>query len=292
MQVSQEDRITAPEQRRSTNSLVIAAVVILLIIIGGVYYLVSSDDKSAEPVEPTPVQLPEIVPEEPLPTVAPLPEPEIVEPEVIEPVPLTLPEVVEPAEEPLPNLNDSDEFVHQKTAEVADGMKIEPLLVEKDLVRHFVVFVDNLAQGELARKVSPLQAPNRIFTVSEITNKTYLNPDSYHRYDLYADFLAGMNQEQLASAYQQMTPLLGEAFAELGYGDMAFDDRMVEAIDVMLAAPIIEQPIELDGVSVNYQFMDPKPEALPNAQKLMIRMGPDNSRKVKAALRKIKQQLQ
>ena len=43
--------------------------------------------------------------------------------------------------------------------------------------------------------------------------------------------------------------------------------------------------------AVNYQFVDPELEALPNAQKLMIRMGPENSKKIKAALRKLKKQL-
>ena len=72
---------------------------------------------------------------------------------------------------------------------------------------------------------------------------------------------------------------------------MSFNQRLLQAIDIMLAAPVIEQPIELDGVSVNYQFVDPQLEALPNAQKLLVRMGPENTKKVKAALRKLKRYL-
>ncbi|MBW8185691.1 DUF3014 domain-containing protein [Shewanella nanhaiensis] len=287
MQVNQEDRIAPQEKSAGANALAIVAIVVVLLLSGGAYYYFSSQ----EPVQPEiveVVELPDPVPAEPLPTEAPIPEPVIEvkpEPVVIEEAPV-VPEV-----EPLPSLSQSDEFVSIKAVEMADGMKIEPLMVEQDLVRHFVVFVDNLAQGELARKVSPMKAPNRVFTVSEITNKTYLNPDSYHRYDLYADLVSGLDEEQLAKTYQELTPLLGEAFEELGYGDMSFNDRMVEAIDVMLDAPIIDSPIELDGVSVNYQFVDPQLEALPNAQKLLIRMGPENSKKVKAALRKLKKHL-
>jgi len=217
-----------------------------------------------------------------------LPEPEILPEPETDPVVEIAPT---PQVEPLPTLAESDQYAHDKTLEVANGMKIDPLLVEEDLIRHFVVFVDNLAQGELARKVSPLKAPNRNFTVSDVTDKTYLNPDSYHRYDLYADFVTNLDEAQLATTYKQVSPLLSEAFEELGYGDKPFDERMIEAIDIMLAAPIIEQAIELDSVSVNYQFVDPELEALPNAQKLMIRMGPENSKKIKAALRKLKKQL-
>ncbi|AQS38463.1 Protein of unknown function (DUF3014) [Shewanella psychrophila] len=282
MQVNQEDRIAPKEKSVNTNTLAIVAVAVAAIVSGGAYYYF----KVGEP-EPLPVRVVDITPEEPLVAVVDIPEPvieEIIEPEVIETEP-------QAQIEPIPTLSNSDGYVHQKTVEIADGMKIEPLLVEKDLVRHFVVFVDNLAQGELARKVSPLKAPDRVFTVSDITNKTYLNPDSYHRYDLYANFIANLNEQQLATTYKELTPLLGEAFEELGYGEMSFNQRMLEAIDIMLAAPVIEQPIELDGVSVNYQFVDPKLEALPNAQKLLVRMGPENAKKVKAALRKLKKYL-
>ncbi|MCL1062580.1 DUF3014 domain-containing protein [Shewanella benthica] len=282
MQVNQEDRIAPQEKSANTNTLAIVAVAVAAIIAGGAYYYF----QASEPV-PQPVEVKDIIPEEPLVTIADIPEPvieDVIEPKIIE---------VEPQVqvEPLPTLSNSDGYVHKKTVEIADGMKIEPLLVEKDLVRHFVVFVDNLAQGELARKVSPLKAPERIFTVSDITNKTYLNPDSYHRYDLYANFVANLDEQQLAATYKELTPLLEEAFEELGYGDMSFNQRLLQAIDIMLAAPVIEQPIELDGVSVNYQFVDPQLEALPNAQKLLVRMGPENTKKVKAALRKLKRYL-
>ncbi|MCL1147441.1 DUF3014 domain-containing protein [Shewanella sp. 10N.261.52.F9] len=286
MQLSQEDRISPQEKSSGTNGLAILAIIAVVALSAGGYYYLSGNEKTEEPQIIAPVVIPDPLPAEPLETEA-VPEPEVVEVE-----PVQLPEVDPvPEVEPLPALADSDEYVHQKVTAVADGMAIEPLLIEDNVVRQFVVFVDNLAQGELARKVSPLQAPSNSFTVSDIANKTYINPDSYHRYDLYADFLASLNDEELAKTYKEMTPLLSEAFTELGYSKTSFDERLQQAIEVMLDAPIIEQPIELDGVSVNYQFVDPKLEALPNAQKLMIRMGPENSRKVKSALRKLQKQL-
>lgn len=286
MQVNQEDRIAPQEKSANTNTLAIVAVAVAALIAGGAYYYLNSDEPTPIP-EQLPLQIPDTTPDEPIEIIAAIAEPEIVEviqEEVVEIDPL-------PQVEPLPSLSESDSYVHNKTVVMADGMKIEPLLVEENLVRHFVVFIDNLAQGELARKVSPLKAPNRSFTVSDITNKTYLNPDSYHRYDLYADFITHLDEQQLAATYKDLTPLLAEAFEELGYSKISFNERMLEAVDVMLAAPIIEQPIELDGISVNYQFVDPQLEALPNAQKLLVRMGPENTKKVKAALRKLKKYL-
>lgn len=286
MQLSQEDRISPQEKSSGTNGLAILAIVAVVALSAGGYYYLSGNEKVEEPQIIAPVVIPDPVPEQPLETEA------VPEPEIVEAVPVQLPEVEPvPEVEPLPALADSDTYVQQKVIEVADGMAIEPLLIEDNVVRQFVVFVDNLAQGELARKTAPLKAPSNSFTVSEIANKTYINPDSYHRYDLYADFLASLNDQELAKTYKEMTPLLAEAFSELGYKDISFNERMQQAIEVMLDAPIIEQPIELDGVSVNYQFVDPKLEALPNAQKLMIRMGPENSRKVKSALRRLQKHL-
>ncbi|MGS0679946.1 DUF3014 domain-containing protein [Shewanella sp. 125m-7] len=286
MQLSQEDRISPQEKSSGTNGLAILAIVAVVALSAGGYYYLSDNDEIEEQQVIVPVVIPDPIPERPLETEA-LPEPEVVEVEAVQ-----LPEVDPvPEVEPLPALVDSDAYVHQKVTAIADGMAIEPLLIEDNVVRQFVVFVDNLAQGELARKVSPLQAPSTQFTVSEIANKTYINPDSYHRYDLYADFLSSLNDQELAKTYKEMTPLLSEAFTELGYSKTSFNDRMQQAIEVMLDAPIIEQPIELDGVSVNYQFVDPKLEALPNAQKLMIRMGPENAKKVKSALRRLQKHL-
>ena len=286
MQLSQEDRISPQEKSSGTNGLAILAIIAVVALSAGGYYYLSGNEKTEEPQIIAPVVIPDPLPAEPLETEA-VPEPEVVEVE-----PVQLPEVDPiPEVEPLPSLADSDAYVQQKVTAVADGMAIEPLLIDNNVIRQFVVFVDNLAQGELARKVSPLEGSKNSFTVSEIANKTYINPDSYHRYDLYADFLASLNDEELGKTFKEATPLLNEAFAELGYSKTSFNERMQQAIEMMLDAPIIEQPIELDGVSVNYQFVDPKLEALPNAQKLMIRMGPENSRKVKSALRRLQKHL-
>lgn len=285
---NQEGNQDPQEKSAEASVIAIFTIVFLLLLSGGVYYYFNTDNEIKAGVVEI-VELPDPVPNEPFSTEEQPNEPIIeVRPEVIDDEEEI---VITPPAEPLPALSDSDAFVNHKTVQMTSNMKIEPYIVEKNILRHFVVFVDNLAQGELARKVSPLKAPNRVFTVSEITNKTYLNPDSYHRYDQYADFVSNLNEKQLTKTYKELTPLLTVAFEELGYGDMDFNDRMLEAIDVMLDAPITDSPIELNSISVNYQFSDPQLESLPSAQKLLIRMGPENSKKVKSTLRKLKKSL-
>lgn len=296
MQVNQDDRITPQETSSSSNRFALFAIVLVVLLSAGGYYYYSGDSDSPKLIPNAPIVLPETPPSEPM-TLESAPEPETTEttPAVTETntnstetTAVAEPEVVV---EPVPVLAESDAFVQQKALTMINNNVLSSSLVQQDLVRQFVVFVDNLAQGELTRKVSPLKGPEKLFSVSEITNKVYLNPEGFHRYDAYVDSIAKMDEQSLITTYKQLTPLLEEAFTELGYSNAKFNDRMLQAIKMLLAAPIIEDPIELNSISVNYQFVDPNLEALPSAQKLLIRMGPENTRKLKVALRKIENQL-
>ncbi|AZG33930.1 DUF3014 domain-containing protein [Shewanella psychromarinicola] len=286
MQVNEEDRITPPgSEKPGSNKMLIAIAVIALLGASSYFYFTSDDTDEFEPVVITPVELPESVPETPI-EQTPIEEPESI---------ATTDDVVPTGEsaaatiEPLPTLDESDDFVEAKTLAIANGMKIAPMILKKDIARQFVVFVDNLAQGNMVRKASPLKGPDTKFTVSEITNKIYLNPDSYHRYDLYANFIEELSDKDLISTYNELKPLFAEAFTELGYSNIDFDTRMQQVFSMVADTPIIEDPIELSSISVNYKYVDPNLEALPNAQKLLIRMGPENARKIKAAVKKLQQ---
>ncbi len=296
MQVNQDDRITPQETSSSSNRFALFAIVLVVLLSAGGYYYYSGDSDSPKLIPNAPIVLPETPPSEPM-TLESAPEPETTETTPVAPETDTnspeTPAVTEPevVVEPVPALAESDAFVQRKALAIINNNVLSSSLVQQDLARQFVVFVDNLAQGELTRKVSPLKGPEKLFSVSEITNKVYLNPEGFHRYDAYVDSIAKMDEQTLMATYKQMTPMLEEAFSELGYSNAKFNDRMLQAIKILLAAPIIEDPIELSSISVNYQFVDPNLEALPSAQKLLIRMGPENTRKLKVALRKLENQL-
>ncbi|WP_298771371.1 DUF3014 domain-containing protein [uncultured Shewanella sp.] len=289
MKANQEDRATQKRKTSGSNPIIMFVIIIILIA-GGAYFYFNQQEDNVESMPDDTMSQAVSTPDEPLDTVAKVPETSTTIMNSEEPTTKVEPQASEEPET-LPPLNDSDKFAYKKAVDIADGMAIQPILNDKNLVRQFVVFVDNLSEGELARNASPIKGPTEKFTVSDVSNKTYINPDSYHRYDIYADFLSGLNEKQLLITYKQMSPLFNEALAELGYNDTHFDNRMLKAIDLMLATPIINTPIEVNGVSVNYKFVDPKLEALAGPQKLLIRMGPDNARKVKAALRRLETQL-
>jgi hypothetical protein len=53
-------------------------------------------------------------------------------------------------------------------------------------------------------------------------------------------------------------------------------------LDVILATPEIDDPIPLQHKSVMYTYADPELEKLPSVQKQLLRMGPENTRRIKA----------
>jgi len=85
--------------------------------------------------------------------------------------------------------------------------------------------------------------------------------------------------------------LFQQAYEDLGYPGRFFNDRLVEVIDHLLAAPEPQGPIQLVQPKVFYQFADARLEDLSAGQKLLIRMGPANERSLKAKLRDLRAEL-
>ena len=60
-------------------------------------------------------------------------------------------------------------------------------------------------------------------------------------------------------------------------------------IDNLLAAPEEDGPVALEQPKVLYQFADPGLAQLSAGQKIMVRMGVENERRVKARLRALRE---
>jgi hypothetical protein len=97
-----------------------------------------------------------------------------------------------------------------------------------------------------------------------------------------------LDMQRVAEVYLRFYPLFQGAYQDLGYPTGYFNDRLVAAIDSLLAAPEPGGPIELTRPNVMYVFADPTLEALPAGQKLLIRMGPDNAAVIKAKLKELR----
>ncbi|MDP2562834.1 DUF3014 domain-containing protein [Psychrobium sp. 1_MG-2023] len=278
------------EQKNSMMVYIIAAVILIGTTVGVILY--NSTNKAPEISE---IPDPEPVMTESVYTPEPELEPEPMTQEAIDPVETPemveqpQPEIVTPP--PLPSLEASDPVVLEKTLQLSWLPQLSSTLLHKDILLNFVTFTDNFSRGDLATKFSPINKPNNKFSVYEVDNEIYLDEASYQRYSHYVDIINSLNIDLAVKHYQYLMPLINQAYSELGYPDDSFNDTLISAIEVMLDAPTIREPIKLIAPSAMYKFADSELESLPAAQKLMLRMGPENTTKLRPKLQQIQRAL-
>jgi len=184
-------------------------------------------------------------------------------------------------------LDNSDDMVGELATELSSHPQLAAWLKNKDLIRNFTAVVDNIANGLSPRSHIEFLAPQRDFQVIKKKGSFYVNPDSYNRYNLVADVFASLDSEGCAKLYEQLKPLIREAYRDLGYPEQDFQQTLFKAIIELLKTPVIEGEILLEEEVITYKMADPKLEQLSPAQKHLIRMGPENVRKIQAKLREI-----
>jgi hypothetical protein len=94
---------------------------------------------------------------------------------------------------------------------------------------------------------------------------------------------------------------LQHEYEELGFPGRYFNDRFVQVIDPLLATPDPSRPprVHLPRIEgappshpwVLYEFDDPDLRSLSAGQRLLLRMGPANERRVKARLTELRRLL-
>jgi hypothetical protein len=188
----------------------------------------------------------------------------------------------------LPQLNQSDQLVRDSLAGLLGAKAVEQFLMPENVIRHFVVTVDNLPRKKVAVDLRPIKPTPGESIVNNQGDASTLSTANYDRYTPFMHLVVSTDPKTLATVYFHLYPLFQQAYEDLGYPGRFFNDRLVEVIDHLLAAPEPQGPIELVQPKVFYQFADPRLEDLSAGQKLMIRVGPANERALKAKLRDLR----
>lgn len=192
----------------------------------------------------------------------------------------------------LPPLEDSDEYFVLALIDLF-GADLEDMLADELLIERTVGTTDNLARGRVAERIRPVGRLPGSFMVSgsDETTGYFINPENFARYDGVVTMLEQAPVTDLMDTYRRFYPLLNEAYQLLGYPDAHFNDRVVEIVDLLLATPVPDGPIELTREKVLYEYRDPRLEALSGGQKMLVRMGPANAERVKSTLRALRAEL-
>lgn len=250
---------------------------IIILGVGAAYYYHWQQSRQIPASPPVPV-------EEPLPQVATQPSPPAA-PAILHPIAST----PTPATAmPLPTLANSDATMRGELAALFGEPSLTALFFPDRMITRIVATIDNLPRRRAPEGVMPVKPVPGAFVTAGSADNRVIGPDNWARYAPYVAVAQAVDAKKLVDFYVRFYPLFQQAYEELGYPKGYFNDRLIEAIDDLLAAPNISDPIKLVQPKVLYQFADPDLEALSAGQKIMIRMGADNAAKVKAKLTEIR----
>lgn len=186
----------------------------------------------------------------------------------------------------LPTLNPRDDSVRELLAGLSGHREYVRWIRLDHLIQKIALVVENISRGTIPIRHFKFLIPKEKFIVAEISPEIYrIQPEGYHRYNLYADTLASLDLAAGYRVYLSLRPLLNVAYQELGYPDGDFDSVLRLAIKHLLSTPVLSGEVFLIRPSVMYRFADPQIEALSPAQKQLIRMGPRNTRLIHSVLR-------
>lgn len=192
----------------------------------------------------------------------------------------------------LPSLNNSDAFVFEGLRALTNGAAVIRLLADEQLIRSIVVFVDNVNRGGFPQTGLPYKRMTQEMPVRNIDENLFVMDESAHaRFDRVIDTFVAVDTEQAMVLYRTLQPLFQQAYAEIGYRNVDFSDTLRSAINSVLRSPTSEGPYQLVKPSVMYLYADANIENMAEVQKQLIRIGPENTRKLKAKLREFAERL-
>lgn len=172
---------------------------------------------------------------------------------------------------------------------------VQQFLQLDDFTRHAVVTVDNLGRPHAAPRLWPVNPTAGRYSIETKDGLLYPTADNARRYAGFVAFVEGIDARRASAIYARNYALFQKQYEELGYPGRYFNDRLVEVIDLMIATPVPAQPPALKLTDVKgpvasthpwlrYEFADPALEALPAGQKMMLRVGPEQQKRLRAKL--------
>lgn len=279
MKADPEDQFDHDWQREKSPIIKWLSVAIILVGLSLAYWFWNDRQVVKQQTTSAPiVAVPAIRPEIPAtPDIPRRPEPLVVEVEEAEPDVQSIQNSI-PAS---PTPQEEDDILRQQLGIAGADANLSALVSNENALEVSAALIDGMSRGVLMRKRLPIDPPKQKFEVDENADVLYMSRNNFTRYNSYADSIASLNSEILVNSFHTLRPLYEGAYKQLGLAPEDFDNAVIRTLDIILATPEIEGPIELERKSVMYTYADPVLEDLPPLQKLLLRMGPENVRRIK-----------
>lgn len=192
----------------------------------------------------------------------------------------------------LPALADSQSYFSTALDNLLGRQNVLTFLQLDIFARRVVATVDNLGRSHAPRLLWPVNpTPGRFTTMPNSFAGEVISPDNSLRYTPLVLFLESVDTTQAVALYVKLYPLFQQAYEEIGYPGHYFNDRFVAVLDHLMRTPVqteatavslvdVKGPIPSLQPWVRYEFTDPALEALTSGQKMLIRSGPVNHRRL------------
>jgi hypothetical protein len=195
-------------------------------------------------------------------------------------------------ERTLPPLGQMDTFLRALLGALSSHPDFVRWLATDDLIRQMASGIDRISRGQTPAADLLVLRPPEDFAVTGRRNAMTIDPVSYRRYDRLAALVESLEPRGVAEAYHTIQPRLDEAYRALGRSQGGVDAALQIGVQLLLDTPVPSDPIAVvRGKGATYAYKDPALEALAPIQKQLLRMGPDNVRRVQARLRAIRAEL-
>jgi len=169
----------------------------------------------------------------------------------------------------------------------------------QDFARRFVATVDNLGRPHAPVAVWPVNPTAGRLVVEKKGDGEVIGADNGLRYTPFVLLVETVDLRKAVATYARLYPLFQQAYEDIGFPKRYFNDRLVAVIDQLLATPDMNEPLKIRLPQINgplqperpwvlYEFEDPALQSLSAGQKILLRMGPVNERRMKVKLMELR----
>jgi hypothetical protein len=192
----------------------------------------------------------------------------------------------------LPPLGQMDTFLRALLGSLSSHPDLARWLATDDLIRQMANGIDRIARGQNPARDLPTLRPKGEFQTTRRGRGTTIDPASFRRYDNLARLVQSLDPKAVAEVYRTIYPRLDEAYRAQGRSEGHVDGAVSAALQLLIDTPIPDEPIAVvPGQGATFAFADDRYEQLSPAQKQLLRMGPENAKRVQSRLREIRDAL-
>lgn len=195
-------------------------------------------------------------------------------------------------ERTLPPLGQMDTFLRALLGALSSHPDFARWLATDDLIKQMASGIDRISRGQSPAADLLVLRPDGEFGTQGRRNALTIDPASYRRYDRLAAMVESLEARGVVEAYRTIEPRLDEAYRALGRTQSGVSDAVALSLQLLIDTPIPAEPVAVvPGKGATFAFRDPQFEQLAPIQKQLLRMGPDNARRIQARLRDIRAEL-